>query len=598
MTASLSTLVDVFFKLLEHGRPDTMSYRDDDGWHNLSAEEVYRRTINLARLLQTTGFERGQRAAILAENRPEWAIADFAVLLLGGTVVPVYPTLTAEQTGFIFQDSGTRIAFVSTGEQYKKVRSVAASCGIQTIFTMDEVMQDGATRMQPILQSAPFARDAALEARALQVQPDDLATLIYTSGTTGRPKGVMLTHKNITSNINTTCEYFGFRKDDGYISFLPLSHITARKVDYEVMALGYGISYCASFEHLGDMLREVKPSFFVAVPRVFEKVRQEVERRSAFGITKWVREWALRVGMRHRDEILRGEKPNSYAWDFADWLVYSRVRDGLGGRARILISGGAPLGIDVAEWYADMSIVIYEGYGLTETSPVISLNTPNAIRLGSVGRPLPNLEVKIAEDGELLVKGPSVTQGYWNMPEETTAAFAGGWFHTGDIARLDDDGYLFITDRKKDLLKTSGGKFIAPQPIENKLRTNVLIAHAVVIGDKRKYPAVLIAPHFPMLEDWARANGVSSSSRSGLIAQPKVRALYEGIIADLNTRMAHFERIKRVILVPDEFTAESGEITASHKLRRRAVEARYKDLIESLYAEPAPQPEPESAHQT
>jgi long-chain acyl-CoA synthetase len=308
-------------------------------------------------------------------------------------------------------------------------------------------------------------------------------------------------------------------------------------------------------------------------------------------------EWALRVGRAHRQETLAGKIPGAVSWKIADALLYSKIRAGLGGRAECCISGGAPLGRELAEWFADVGIRIFEGYGLTETSPVISINTAEHLRLGTVGRPLPGFECKIAADGELLVKGPSVTRGYWKMPEETKNSFEDGWFKTGDIGEIDSDGFLSITDRKKDLLKTSGGKLIAPQPIENALKTNVLVAQAAVIGDKRKYPAVIIAPHFPLLEDWARANLLKFSSREELIHHEKVRAMYEGIVAHLNNKLAQFERLKRVILVPDEFTIESGEITPSLKLKRRVVEKKYARLIESLYSETAEiHPEAARAH--
>jgi long-chain acyl-CoA synthetase len=289
------------------------------------------------------------------------------------------------------------------------------------------------------------------------------------------------------------------------------------------------------------------------------------------------------VGNRHKTETLAGKTSQSLEWKLADRLVFSQVRAGMGGQVKTYISGGAPLGRELADWYATIGIRIHEGYGLTETSPVIAVNTPAAHKIGTVGKPLPNIEVRIAEDGEILVRGPSVFIGYWNRPEETTAAFTGEWFKTGDIGNIDDDGFLSITDRKKDLIKTSGGKFIAPQPIENSLKHNVLIAEAVILGDKRKFPAVLIAPHFPLLEDWARANHVTFSSRQELVANPSVRALYEGIVADLNQGLARFEKLKKVIVVPDQFSPEDGTLTASMKLRRRVVEARYRDQIEDLY---------------
>jgi long-chain acyl-CoA synthetase len=334
----------------------------------------------------------------------------------------------------------------------------------------------------------------------------------------------------------------------------------------------------------------------VSVPRVYEKIRQESERRASTGLKKRIFQWAMKVGRSHRDETMSGKRPSGLRWKIADKLVFSKIKAAMGGRANCCVSGGAPLGLELAEWFADVNVRIFEGYGLTETSPVISINSNTRHRLGSVGPPISNVECKIAPDGELLVRGPSVTQGYWHLPQETKDAFEDGWFKTGDIGRIDQDGFLFITDRKKDLLKTSGGKFIAPQPIENALKANVLVAHAAVVGDKRKFPAVLIAPQFSLLEDWARANNLEFSSRNQLIHEPKVRALYEGIVADLNGRLSQFERLKRIILVPDEFTIATGELTPSLKLKRRVVEAKYTQLIEILYSEAHPlDPEP-AAH--
>jgi long-chain acyl-CoA synthetase len=588
---TLNTLVDIFNSVVEHDLDSAMSYRNAGVWHQISAKEVYVRVTNVARRLQSWGLARGERAAILSENRPEWAIADFAVQLIGCVDVPIYPTLTAEQIQFILHDSGVKIAFVSTAEQMRKLVAIQNQTFVEKIVVMDELPAE-APNANVFAMSAliadpmkEFARDPELDKLGQASVPDDLATIIYTSGTTGTPKGVMLSHGNITSNINASTCTFHWSDQQGYISFLPLSHITARHVDYVMLASGIGISYCSSFDDLGGMLREVRPRNFVSVPRVYEKVRKEAERRATPGIKKMAFDWALRVGRAHREETLAGKVPGTLAWKIADTLLFNKIRAGLGGRAECCISGGAPLGRELAEWFADVGIRIFEGYGLTETSPVISINTAEHLRLGTVGRPLPGFECKIAADGELLVKGPSVTKGYWKMPEETKNAFEDGWFKTGDIGEIDADGFLSITDRKKDLLKTSGGKLIAPQPIENALKTNVLVAQAAVIGDKRKYPAVIIAPHFPLLEDWAHANLVDFSSREELIRHEKVRAMYEGIVADLNNKLAQFERLKRVILVPDEFTIESGEITPSLKLKRRVVEKKYARLIESLYSE-------------
>src|SRR5208283_3744363 len=348
------------------------------------------------------------------------------------------------------------------------------------------------------------------------VVPDDLATIIYTSGTTGTAKGAMLTHRNMASNIASSMEGFGFgTKEEVSVSFLPLSHVTARHVDFALLYRGVVLAYCPDIAQLAQALEEVQPNIFIAVPRVYEKIRERVILKATGFPKSAIYRWALSVGRAHRAETLAGTQPKALSWKMkiADRLVFSKVRAGMGGKAEEFISGGAPLGRELAEWYADIGIPIHEGYGLTETSPVIAVNTPTAHILGTVGKPLHNLEVRIADDGELLVRGPSVFRGYWNRPVETRAAFLDGWFKTGDVGQLDAEGFLSITDRKKDLIKTSGGKFIAPQPLENSLKHNALVAEALIVGDKRKFAAVLIAPYFPLLEDWARANQLEVTSR-------------------------------------------------------------------------------------
>jgi long-chain acyl-CoA synthetase len=348
---------------------------------------------------------------------------------------------------------------------------------------------------------------------------------------------------------------------------------------------GVTLAYCPFIENLPQALLEVRPTLCVAVPRVYEKIHAQTERKVQTFVKRAIYRWSLRVGRAHKEEILAGRIPASSSWKLANELVFSKIREGLGGRVETFISGGAPLGRELAEWYATVGIRIHEGYGLTETSPVIAVNNPVHHRIGTVGKVLPNLEVRIAEDGEILVRGPSVFHGYWNRPEETQNAFVDGFFKTGDIGRLDADGFLSVTDRKKELIKTSGGKFIAPQPIENSLKLNPLIGTAVVVGDKRKFACVLISPTFALLEDWAKANGIPFSSRAELTAHPKVRSLYEEIVQGINQNLARFETLKRVVLVPDEFSAENGALTPTLKLRRRVVEERYRQQIEQLYAQ-------------
>jgi len=450
---------------------------------------------------------------------------------------------------------------------------------------MDAVETPHAVQMQALMLGGPTDFDPEFDVRSRSIRPDDLATIIYTSGTTGASKGAMLTHGNMASNITCSMEAFGFgTKDELSVSFLPLSHVTARHVDFALLYRGVVLAYCPDIARLAQALTEVQPNIFIGVPRVYEKIRQQVILKAVGFPKNAVYRWALAVGRSHRAETLAGTQPTSLAWKLADRLVFSRVRAGMGGKAEEFISGGAPLGRELAEWYADIGIPIHEGYGLTETSPVIAVNTPTAHKLGTVGKPLANIEVRIADDGEVLARGPSVFKGYWNRPEETQTAFVDGWFKTGDIGDIDRDGFLSITDRKKDLIKTSGGKFIAPQPIENSLKLHPLIGTAVVIGDRRKFPAVLISPDFPALEDWARAHQVDFASRETLVGNARVQAVYESIVAELNRNLARFERLKRVLVVAEEFSAADGTLTHTMKVRRRGIEERYQTLIDEMYA--------------
>ena len=582
---SLRTLNDILLAVRDRDGARVMLERGLLGWVPISARDFYRNVVGLSRALESWGIHKGDRVAILSENRPEWTTTDFAALSLGAVSVPIYATQTAEQTAFILNDCGARMIAVSTAEQLEKVLAIRGQTSLEKILVMDTVETSHAVCMQPLMRKDTGEDDKGFDRRAGAIEPGDLATIIYTSGTTGTSKGAMLTHGNMASNIACSLESFAFAKDATSVSFLPLSHVTARHVDFSLLYRGVALAYCPDMANLERSLLEVRPLIFVGVPRVYEKIRRAVLLQTARFPKSAVYRWALAVGRAHRDEVLAGQSPDAFAWSIANRLLFSKVSAGMGGNADLFFSGGAPLGRELAEWYADIGIRIHEGYGLTETSPVIAVNAPGAHKIGTVGRPLRNLEVRIADDGEVLVRGPSVFQGYWNRPDETRAAFVDGWFKTGDIGNLDADGFLSITDRKKDLIKTSGGKFIAPQPIENSLRLNPLIGTAIVIGDKRKFPAVLISPHFPLLEDWARANKIAFSSRSELVANSTVRALFDGIVQEQNRDLARFEKLKRVLLVPDEFSASDGTLTHTLKVRRRGIEDRYQAIIDRMYAE-------------
>ena len=587
---SIATLNDIFFAAAEHNLDRAMLYRESGKWVPISSSEIARKVAGTAQGLKALGVRKGDRVAILSENRPEWTIADFAILLLGAVTVPVYATLTAEQTAYTLRDSGATVVFVSTELQLRKVQAILPQTQIQKIVIMDRIQITGdpaatCLSMDQLTTQGSAALDSQTESFARSIQSDDLATIIYTSGTTGVSKGAMLTHGNMASNILCSLLGFGIRPGDSSVSFLPLSHVTARHVDLTMLYHGVTLAYCPFMEHLPQTLLEVRPTICVSVPRVYEKIYAKTEMSTRAFPKHAIYRWALSVGRANKPAILAGKTPTSATWKLANKLVFSKLREGIGGRVRIFISGGAPLGRELAEWFATVGIRIHEGYGLTETSPVIAVNTPVNHRIGTVGKILPNLEVRIAEDGEILVRGPSVFTGYWNRPDETENAFLDGWFKTGDIGNVDADGYLSVTDRKKELIKTSGGKFIAPQPIENSLKLNPFVATSAIIGDRRKFAFAIVSPNFALLEDWARTNDVAFSSRAELIASPKVQALYEGIIEEVNRNLARFEKLKRVLVVADEFTAENGALTPTMKLRRRVIEDRYRKQIDEIYVQ-------------
>ena len=579
------TLNDIFYAIVERGQDRLMLFRQESGWTPIGTREFYRNVAGMARALRRWGLNQGDRVAILSENRPEWTVADFASLLLGLVVVPIYSTLTAAQTGYILCDSGTKVAVVSTQLQLEKILSIKDQTALERVVVMDSLSSAHAHAMRRLMHEGPSDRDPELDARARSIVEHDLASIIYTSGTTGTSKGVQLTHRNLTSNLLNSLKGFDIGPGDISVSFLPLSHVTARHADFALLYRGVTLAYCPFFEQLPQTLLEVMPTIFVGVPRVYEKIFSQVEQQANRFAKRAIYDWALSVGRAHGSKILTGKRPKALTWKLANRLVYSQVRARLGGRVATFVSGGAPLGKDLAAWYASIGIRIHEGYGLTETSPVIAINTPGAHKIGTVGRPLANVEVRIAEDSEILVRGPSIFSGYWNRPTETENAFINGWFKTGDIGVLDEDGFLSVTDRKKDLLKTSGGKFIAPQPIENSIKLHALIGTAVVLGDRRKFASVIISPHFPLLEEWAQANEVSFSSRKELIANPRVKAVYENIVAEVNRGLARYETLKKILLIPEEFSANDGTLTPTFKLRRRAIEERYRKEIDDLYRE-------------
>jgi long-chain acyl-CoA synthetase len=585
----LRTLNDIFFVIADSRRDRAMLFQDAAGaWQPISSTQVYQRVRALADALRAWGIRKGDRVAILSENRWEWAIADFACLAIGAVDVPIYPNLLAEQIVPLLNDSGSRVLFVSTRAQCDKIAPHRSATPLEHIVLMDDETTADAESFSSLISSAIASggqHGEDFDDVARSIQPGDLATLIYTSGTTGEPKGVLLTHGNVASNLNYSLAEFGLNAADSCISFLPLSHITARHLDYALYAKNVLVAYCSSFDKLPQALLAVRPTVLVAVPRVFEKVRQVAEQKaSESAIKRRLFAWALATGAKYRDEVAAGRTPSSAAWKIANALVYKKLKAGFGGHVRYAIAGGAPLGLDTAHWFASAGIRILEGYGLTETSPVIALNTANANRMGSIGKPLPNVECRIAQDGELLVRGPSVFQGYWKNRGDSPID-SEGWFATGDIGRFDDDGFLYITDRKKELLKTSGGKLIAPQPIENKLKASVLVGNCALVGDRHKFASCIIQPNFAALEPWAKDHNIPCNDRNELVEDPQIRAEFQAIVDNVNSTLANYETIKRFRLVPDEWTVDSGELTPSLKLRRRVITQKYAREIADFYAD-------------
>jgi long-chain acyl-CoA synthetase len=578
----ISTLVQLYREAFRaHPKPDAFRHKVDGAWIDVSSRAAQDAIERVAAALAARGIRPGDRVGILSENRLEWALADLAILTAGAATVPIYATLTAPQARHILADSGTKFLFVSGPAQAAKVESIRGE-----LPTLAEVVAfDGG--WDALLMSSP---DAAAGARFGDlVKPSDVATLIYTSGTTGTPKGVILTHANLVSNVTDALRDFEIGPDDTALSVLPLSHIFERMAGhYTMLSRAVTIAYAESVDALSANMQEIRPTIVLAVPRLFERIYQRVVDAAAAGgfvknaIFARARSHALAWSRRR----VQGESipPNlALAHAVCDRLVYAKLRERTGGRIRFFVSGGAPLHAEIAEFFMGAGLTVLEGYGLTETSPVIAVNRPNANVPGTVGPPIANVTLKIAEDGEILVQSPGVMRGYWNLPEETALVMAGGWFHTGDIGHLDARGHLVITDRKKDMLVTAGGKNVAPQPIENALKTSPLIAEAVLIGDQRPFIVALIVPAFEALEALAKTRGISFVTRGDLVKHPAVRALYEKEIEALTKDLAKFEQVKRFALLDREFTQDSGELTPTLKVRRKIVLARYEDAIATLY---------------
>ena len=596
----VGTLTKLFLEAIDrYAKPDALQYKANGAWHSLSHRTVEERARRVSLGLTALGVRRSDRVAILSENRPEWAMSDYGCLTAGLTSVPIYPTLPAEQIPHILTDSGAAALFVSTPAQAEKIASVRQQLpALRHIISFTSPAPAGATTTFEELLARGQADEtpeaiAAWRRNALTVAPDDLATIIYTSGTTGAPKGVMLTHDNIASNVMASRTKIPFGGDDLELSFLPLSHIFQRMFDYLAWATGTTIAYAESIDAVSANMGEVRPTLMCAVPRFYEKVYARVLENALRGgaLKKQIFHWARGAAARWSDTTLAGRTPSSWlAWQkrVADKLVFSKLHQRVGGRMRYFVSGGAPLAPEINKFFHAAGLMILEGYGLTETSPVMTVNTPDNFRIGTVGKLIEGVEVQIAVDGEILTRGPNVMKGYYNNPAATKEAIDDdGWFHTGDIGTL-EDGFLRITDRKKDLIVTAGGKNVAPQPIENLAKTSKFVTEAVMIGDKRKYPILLVVPAYEHLEEWAKASAIAWRDRAQLIATPNVRAKMELEVRATLKGLASYETPKKIALLEHEFSIERGELTPSMKVKRRVIDRNYQAVIDAVYAAEPP----------
>jgi long-chain acyl-CoA synthetase len=592
-------MVTTLAQLLVHSvtaypKPDFMLFKKAGAYAPISAAEFGESVKHFALGLKALGFGPGQKLCLLSENRPAWTMTDFATLAAGGLTVPIYTTLVSEQIRYIVDDSDATVVVVSNADHWKKIEPLRAGLTkVKHYITFAEEAPAGALTLKDVLakgMASAAAEPGLYDALVARVRPEDEATLIYTSGTTGVPKGVILTHDNLVSNIKTAADLVEFSDKDTVLSFLPLSHVLERMVMFTYVYKGCTVAFAESVEAVAQNLLEVRPHIMVSVPRVFEKIYTKVmdQVMASPALRRRIFFWALKVGKAYGALKLEGRPiPGGLAVrrSVAAKLVFSKIIAKTGGRVRFFVSGGAPLSKDIAEFFYAMGLVILEGYGLTETSPLLSINTFEAIRLGTVGKTAPGIDIRIAEDGEILARGPNIMKGYYKKEAETREVMEGGWFHTGDIGHFDADGFLVITDRKKDLLVTSGGKNIAPQPIENLLKSSPYITNAVVIGDRRRFVAALIVPDFEKLQAYAKAQGIAAADVDGLCKDRRIVEFLKAEADRVTPLLASYEKVKRVFVLPRDFDIERGEITPSLKVRRANVTAEYREAIDALYRE-------------
>ena len=574
------TLCDIYFAGLEEKKGAArFLYKSSGKWEEVTGEEFHLLVLKAAGAMLDFGIQPGDHVAISSYNRLEWTVIDYATLLIGAVTVPLYSTLPGDQADYIIRDCKAKLLFVENEEQFEKMIPYS-----QELHRVSISGQKGELWADFLKKGESLSKENLRDLSG-RVQAEDLATLIYTSGTTGNPKGVMLTHGNVTSNIVMGRNVTRFVEGDLALSFLPLSHIFERAFDFGLFYVGATIAYAEGIDQVPDNLRELHPTVMAAVPRFYEKVHMKIQESIATmpDRKRKIFNWALKVGREESILRMQGKAlPLGLKWKYfwAKKLVLQKLHERVGGRLRLFISGGAPLNQDIAEFFFAAGFTILEGYGLSETSPIISINQEGEVKLGTVGKPAPGVKVKIASDGEILAQGPNIMRGYLNLPEESAAVLQNGWFHTGDIGEFDEDGFLRITDRKKDLAKTSGGKYIAPQPIELRLKKNPCVANAIVVADRRHYPSSLIVPNFEVVKSKLGVGG----SPQEMIQEPRVRTLFQEIVDEVNADLAQYEKIKQFDCLPDDFSIDSGELTPTMKVKRRVVEKNYSEVIDALYA--------------
>lgn len=599
VAVQFSTIPEMFQKLTEKNAGESkpvLMYKETGVYKGLSYAELRRRVDLFAFGLASLGIKRGDRVSIIAENRPEWVIADQAIVMLGGVTVPVYPTMTAKQNEYIFNDAGVRFAIVSNQFQLTKVlKAKECAPGLEKIVLMNEkgpIAEPDTIAFSDVLRMGEkYGQENPdhLRASRSMVKPEDVLTIIYTSGTTGNPKGVMLTHANLCSNIISSADVIPLGPGDTLLSFLPLSHSFERMAGYyTAMACGSTIAYAETVETVRDNMLEVRPTVVTTVPRLFERIHSRVLKQVDNGpaLKKKIFHWAIGVGRAYAAQGKKGKKNPLLAAKrlVADRLVFSKLKERTGGRIRFFVSGGAALAREFGEFFEAVGLTIIEGYGLTETSPVISANRVDEYRFGTVGKPIPGVEVKIARDGEILARGPNIMKGYWNNPEATKEMIdTEGWLHTGDIGVVDAEGFLHITDRKKHLFVSSGGKNIAPQPIENLFLGSKYIEQFMLIGDRRMFLTALIVPDFEALKEYADARSIRYTDNADLAAHPEINELIEKDISTIQKDLANYERVRKFTLLEKQFSIEDGELTPTQKVRRKIIEERYAHLIEGMY---------------